>query len=131
MAPTSLRVLVVDDTPAQRLLTAELLRSLGHSVDMAVNGAEAVRAVSVTDYDLVLMDYEMPVMDGIAATRKIKALRDRALLPVVMVSGRSDAHVRAAAADAGIAHYVQRPLGVSTLKHMLSRYTDASATAAL
>ena len=126
----ALRVLVVDDTPAQRLLTVELLRGMGHTSDEAGNGAEALQAIKKADYDLVVMDYEMPVMDGIAATREIKALRHRSAPPVVMVSGRSDAAVRSAAANAGIAHYVVKPFRVSRLARVLSRYADTAPTAA-
>ena len=117
----ALRVLVVDDSPAQRLLTVELLRSLGYSADEVGNGAEAIRAVNDADYDLVLMDYEMPIMDGIAATRAIKGRRHGPTPPIVMISGRSEASVRTAAADAGVAHYVEKPLLVSSLKSVLSQ----------
>lgn len=125
----ALRVLVVDDTPAQRLLTVELLRDMGHTSDEAVNGAEALKAIKNADYDMVLMDYEMPVMDGITATRAIKTLRNRRTLPVIMISGRSEASVRSAATDAGVSHYVEKPLRVSSLKSVLSRYAAIAPTA--
>lgn len=101
---------------------------MGHTGAEAGNGAEAVRAVQRADYDMVLIDYEMPVMDGIAATRAIRTLPNGRTLPIVMISGRSEASIRSTAAHAGVSHYIQKPIRVSSLRSVLSRYTPIAAT---
>lgn len=110
-----LAVLVVDDDDTLRGLYAQLLQELGYRVDTAANGAEAVQAVRLSRPDLVLMDYEMPILDGLAAAREIHALPG-APPPIVMISSRSDAATRAAAAAAGIARYLVKPVSLAALQ---------------
>lgn len=67
-------ILLAEDSPAARVLTGALLRRIGCEVDEAENGEEALSFIKNSDYDLVLMDIEMPVMDGVVAAREIRAL---------------------------------------------------------
>lgn len=87
--PSSLRVLVVDDIAMNRKVIEALLSSLGVSITFAENGEEAVRFVQDQHHDLVLMDVQMPVMDGVAATRHIRsweAQTGRAPTPIIAVT---------------------------------------------
>ena len=67
-----MRVLIVDDIFSNRLLLSESLRTLGIDCDQVINGKQAIEAMKIRDYDLVLMDIEMPVMNGIEATIHIR-----------------------------------------------------------
>jgi PAS domain S-box-containing protein len=83
----AIRLLLVEDAEANQELVSTILRSVGVEVDIASNGAEAVDAVQVSCYDLVLMDVQMPVMDGVQATQMIRKLGgDLANLPIIALS---------------------------------------------
>lgn len=116
-----MRVLVVDDDPTLRALFAELLREAGHEVVTAGDGAEAVRLAGQARFDLVLLDCEMPVLDGLAAARAIRA-QPGPVPPIVMISSRDDAATRADAAAAGIEHYLAKPVSVMRLRRLVEEY---------
>lgn len=114
-----LSVLVVDDDPTFGTLLAERMRDCGHDAGLATNGAEAIAQVAARRPDLVLLDHEMPVMDGVTAARRIRDLPGCADLPLVMISGRSDAGARGEAAAAGIRHYLPKPVSLPALDRLL------------
>ena len=124
MTGSGFAVLVVDDDPTLRGLFADLLRERGWQVSTAANGAEAVRAVRRSRPHLVLMDYEMPVLDGLAAAREIAALPGPPV-PVVMVSSRDDAATREAARAAGIERYLVKPVSPATLQSVVAEHEAA------
>ena len=125
----SLDVLVADDNPTNRLLMRILLERAGHRVTIVEDGARAVEAVSAGGIDLVLMDVLMPGMDGLEATRRIRALADPALaattiLAVTAGAMRKDA---ARASDAGMDGIVTKPVTMASLAEAIARNTAAGA----
>jgi DNA-binding NarL/FixJ family response regulator len=106
--PQTIRILLVDDTEAVR---RALRLALGVEPDFAVigeaaDGAEAVARAATLQPDVILMDLQMPAMDGIAATRRIKAAHPG--IHVVMLSAFGGAEIRAAAAEAGVARFFEK-----------------------
>jgi CheY-like chemotaxis protein len=87
-----------------------MLRDAGFVVDLAVNGAVALRKVQEARYDLVLMDLQMPVMDGLAATRAIRKLPDMAQLPIVAMTADAMMEDRAICLEAGMNDHVAKPV---------------------
>jgi len=118
------RVLVVDDTHANRELFTAILAGLGVEVVTAADGAEAVHRVQSGDYDLVLMDVQMPVMDGLTATREIR--RQEAAtgrrIPIVALSANVQPEQIAHCRDAGMDDHLAKPLQVPLLAAALSRW---------
>lgn len=87
----ALRMLVVDDNPISQKLTEGMLRHLGFDVDVVPSGAHALEALQRQNYALVLMDCQMPLLDGYETTRKLRSLGDGVLrdLPVIAMTNNS------------------------------------------
>ncbi|WP_428151543.1 ATP-binding protein [Brevundimonas sp.] len=115
-----LRVLLAEDNPANRTLVAALLGAMDVALDMVDNGEDAVRAVSTTAYDLILMDMQMPVMDGPAATRAIRALGDDT--PVVALTANVLPEQIEQCRAAGMQGHVAKPIDPRALMAALSDY---------
>ena len=108
-----LRVLAVDDNPTNLKIIELMLETIGAQVATAQNGAVAIEAVAHGAFDLILMDMQMPVMDGLSATR---AIRTRAgAPPVIMVSANNSPADRAASAQAGVVAHIGKPFAFEDL----------------
>jgi CheY-like chemotaxis protein len=121
-AARSLRVLCAEDNPFGRMVLNAMLTEFGHRVDFAGSGEAAVTAVQRGGYDLVLMDVTLPGIDGLEATRRIRALPgDAARIPVIGISGRSSEDDRKKARAAGMTEYLTKPVSPATLVEALQR----------
>ncbi len=104
-----LKILIADDSDSDRLILKTLMKRLGHQVRAAANGSEAVTVFSEYQPDIVLLDVLMPVMDGITAARKIKALAGEELVPVIFLTSLSNADALARCLDAGGDDFLSKP----------------------
>ena len=104
------RVLLVEDNDINQIVATEILMEAGMVVDLAENGEVAVRKVQETAYDLVLMDMQMPVMDGLEATRAIRKLAGFGALPIVAMTANAMDADRLRCIDAGMDGYVAKPI---------------------
>jgi signal transduction histidine kinase/DNA-binding response OmpR family regulator len=126
-----LRILVAEDNPVNQQVALGLLRKLGHSVDVASDGAEAVEAVRSRPYDLVLMDVQMPEMDGLEATSAIRALGSKAAkIPIVAMTANAMRGDEAMCLAAGMDGYISKPIDRRKLVEVVARYGAAMAAAA-
>ncbi|MDL2264288.1 response regulator [Synergistaceae bacterium OttesenSCG-928-I11] len=125
------RVLLVEDNEINQEIAAELLMQFGATVETAENGAEAVEMLSRADYDLVLMDIRMPIMDGLEATRKIRGELglDAEALPIIAVTAHAMKDDRDASIDAGMNDHITKPLDPDTLYLKVREWTTHKATA--
>jgi PAS domain S-box-containing protein len=118
------RILVVEDQPVNRMVVAEMLAPLALPVDLAETGADAVRMVAATAYDLVFMDVQMPVMDGLAATRAIRAAEGASPHPrprIVAMTANAMRGDRERCLEAGMDDHLAKPLTRRLLFAMLDR----------
>jgi CheY-like chemotaxis protein len=119
-----LAVLCVEDNPYGRVLLNTILTELGHRADFVGTGAAAVEAVAQGRYDVALMDVTLPDIDGIEATRRIRALTGApGAVPIIGVSGRGTAADEALARAAGMDGYLTKPLSPSALTQALAAVT--------
>jgi CheY-like chemotaxis protein len=117
-----LKVLVAEDNQVNQLVIVAMLSRLGHQVDLAANGAEAVAAVERVPYDLVLMDVQMPEMDGPGATRAIRRLPGPASrVPIIALTANAMAGHREEYLAAGMNDYVTKPIKMRDLLAAMAR----------
>ena len=118
------RILVVDDDPTNRLVMQALLSEFGLASDAAVNGLEAIAAWEAQEWDAILMDVQMPEMDGLDATRAIRAgevSRARARTPIIAITAAVLSHETETYRAAGMDDVVSKPVDVHQLLDSLSR----------
>ena len=117
-----LRILVAEDNDVNQILINAVLTRMGHRVHLVANGLLAVEAVRRGDYDLVLMDLQMPAMDGVEATQAIRALGDvRAAIPIIAMTANAFEEDRQACLAAGMDDYLSKPIDVEQLARALAR----------
>ncbi len=119
--------MVVDDTATNRQILAVFLKKLGHVVELAEDGAQAVALFSSKPFDLVIMDVMMPVMDGYEATRRIKALCGERWVPVIFLSALDKDENLVTGLDAGGDDYLPKPVNFVVLEAKLRSLSRAIA----
>ena len=123
---TPFRILLAEDSQANQLVATNILRKAGFTIDAVANGMEALTAVQTLPYDLVLMDLQMPEMDGFEATRSIRQLKAECRdIPIVAMTANVIADVKRDCEDAGMQGFVSKPIVREELFAELSRWTDA------
>ena len=117
-----LRLLMAEDNPVNQTVGRAILANAGHHVDIVGDGRSAVEAVQANDYDVVLMDIHMPVLDGLDATREIRALGDRIHQPhIIALTASVTAADRRACLAAGMDAYISKPVRAEDLQAALSQ----------
>ncbi|MCI5139094.1 MAG: response regulator, partial [Candidatus Electrothrix sp. AR1] len=117
----TLRILVADDNRGNQMLIRTFLKKIDQSADFVDNGAEALQAVHETSYDLVFMDVNMPVMDGLEATRRIRAEIAADRQPwIVAITANVSAEDRQSCTDAGMNDFVEKPFAKAAFQRVLA-----------
>ena len=125
-----LQILVAEDVLPNQIMTEILLNQAGHVVTIVENGAAAVESARCRNYDLILMDLQMPVMDGLEATRQIRALPDKARdIPIVALTANLTTDEIAACYAAGMQGHLTKPISPAKLIEIITRLRGQAATA--
>jgi signal transduction histidine kinase/CheY-like chemotaxis protein len=125
-SPSAARILLVDDHPMNREIGVALLTLAGCKVDIAENGQQAVDAAAVGEYDMILMDIHMPLMDGLAATRAIRALRSPAgKIPIIAMSADALPQQVERCYAAGMVDHIAKPIQREVLYAKVERWLTA------
>jgi PAS domain S-box-containing protein len=113
--PKVLRVLIAEDNPVNQEVAGTMLRRRGHQVDIVGNGREAVEAVARQRYDVVLMDLQMPILDGLGATAEIRANEKGKRVPIIALTANAAGGEREKVIKAGMDDYVAKPFRAADL----------------
>ncbi len=129
-ARRKLRLLLAEDNPVNQEVALAMLRRRGHVVDVVGNGRDAVAAVKTGRYDLVLMDIQMPEMDGMTATAAIRQLPGGAQLPIIACTAHALSGERERCIEAGMDDYVAKPFKAHELFAIVESWGERRAPAA-
>jgi CheY-like chemotaxis protein len=113
-------VLIVEDSDDARYFMRLALEQLGYIVVEAENGAKAIEVAESEHPDIILMDLSLPVMDGLAATQKIRASDGLSGIPIIAVTAHQETDFRAGAKAAGFDAYVTKPIDINFLSDLIN-----------
>jgi CheY-like chemotaxis protein len=120
-----LQILLVEDNEVNQKVAQAMLRCLGYRADMAVNGLEALEALEVQSYDIVLMDIQMPEMDGLEATRVIRSRFSPAEQPyIIAITAYAMMYSVEMCLQAGMNDYIVKPFNLEELKNAINGHRE-------
>ncbi len=120
-----LRVLVAEDNPTNQLIVQHMLELLGANVEVAATGVEALRHLSEAEFDLVLMDCQMPQLDGYETTRRLRAgAGENRDIPVIALTASAIAGDRERCLESGMDDHLTKPIGMAELQAGIERWAD-------
>jgi len=115
------RVLLAEDVKLNQILTQKLLARSGYQIDIAENGLQAIEAMRNADYDVILMDVQMPEMDGIEATRQIRDLPGaKKFVTIIALTAQTEGNAQDELRAAGMDDYISKPINFDILFSKLS-----------
>ena len=118
------KILIAEDSSVIQNLTKKILSFQGFEVSSAKNGKEVLSFLDNEMFDVILMDINMPVMDGMECTRKIRSLSDeRAKIPVIAITGNARNYTEEEFKEAGIDAFLQKPLNFDLLVETVKKYS--------
>lgn len=122
-------ILVVDDNPANLQLATELLKGIGAKVSGADNGSEALQQCQEADFDLIFMDVQMPVLDGMETTKELRLRQgSEKRTPVIALTAHAMSDQKTKLLLAGMDDYLHKPVSESQLRHAISRWSPNKST---
>lgn len=120
------KVLIAEDSSVIQNLTRKILEQLRFEITMVKNGQQVIDKIKVEDFDLILMDINMPVLDGMDCTQQIRAMNDqkKSRVPILAITGNAKNYSLEEFKEAGINEFLPKPLDFDHLVKMVIRYTS-------
>lgn len=110
-----LRILLAEDNPVNRKVFQSMLKRLGYPVDVAANGLEALQALERQSYSIILMDIQMPEMDGLEATKIIRRRWPKDRLGIIAITAYAPEYSKEMCLDAGMDDYINKPVQIGEM----------------
>lgn len=122
------RVIVAEDSSVIQNLTKKILEIQNYEIIGVKNGEQVLQKLNQENYDLILMDINMPIMDGMDCARAIRGLPDKAKssIPIIAITGNAKNYSMDDFKEAGINDYIPKPLNFDNLVDMVNKYTDVN-----
>jgi hypothetical protein len=120
----SARILLAEDNPVNQKVASAMLENLGFGVDVVPDGAQAVKAAAETSYSAILMDGQMPILDGYLATSEIRMHEETGHVPIIAVTGSAMKSDQQRCLTAGMDDYLAKPFNLNSLADVLSRWAS-------
>ncbi|MGL5512470.1 MAG: ATP-binding protein, partial [Sporomusa sp.] len=120
-----IRILLAEDNEINQLIATEILSIAGYSVDVANNGKEAIAMLLAGNYDLVLMDIQMPEMDGLTATAEIRKMQRFADIPIIAMTAHAMTDARDKSLETGMNDHITKPIEPDLLYEVIRRWTNS------
>lgn len=121
-----LKILVAEDNRINQRIAVLTFKQMNLTIEIASNGLEAANMFKLKQYDLILMDMQMPVMDGLEATRQIRTFEQNSNLPkraiIFAVTGSEPSEKKELCFEAGMDDYMEKPIQESVLRRLISKY---------
>lgn len=120
------KVLVAEDSSVIQNLTKKILQIQNYSITSVKNGKEVLQKISEEDFDVILMDINMPVMDGMECAENIRSLEDpvKSKIPIIAVTGNAKNYSMADFTKVGINEFIPKPLNFDVLVDSVKKYTE-------
>ncbi|MFT3737230.1 MAG: response regulator [Breznakibacter sp.] len=125
-SPSTIKILVAEDNRLNQRVAQSLFNKLGYQIDLANDGADAIRLMKKTEYDIVFMDIYMPSMDGIEAVRTLKA--EGVSCPIIAMTASNDQFERLRAMEVGMDDYISKPTRAEDILRMLAKWCNKPTT---
>ena len=119
----ALQILLAEDSAINRKLLTRFIQKIGHSVTTATNGREAVELWRHNPYDIILMDINMPIMDGLEATKEIRRLEEGRRIVIIALTASSSDEDRKMCEQAGMDSLITKPVSLTELRTLCARYS--------
>lgn len=116
------KILVAEDSPVLQRIVMHQLKNLNYDVTLVSNGLEAVEAVKSGAFDLILMDWQMPQLDGIQATKEIRALAEKGTLPIIAMTANAMEGDKLSCLNAGMNDYISKPFTIEQLQRAIETW---------
>ena len=124
----SLRILLVEDTAYNQIIALKFLEKLGYQADLAVNGLEVLKALEYKFYDLILMDIQMPEMDGLETTRRIRLKEKETMainkVKIVAMTANTMSEDRENCIQIGMDDFIGKPIRINELDALLQKFSS-------
>tara|TARA_Y100000590_G_scaffold323369_1_gene366592 strand:- start:302852 stop:304693 length:1842 start_codon:yes stop_codon:yes gene_type:complete len=123
-SPSFKKILVVDDNTVNQKVLSMILKKLGYESDIASNGEEVLEMVAKTSYQLIFMDMQMPVMDGVTATKKLVEIYGANCPSIIAVTGNANSEDREACFNAGMIDHISKPVKIEDIRVVLKKVLE-------